>query len=802
MVAGRRTGKTSFLRLLLDTSFIAPTATQEQLASLARFVQGCGGHTGHIRSVSIDVTLESGDGGARPPVTLTLIDTPSLEFEDDGLADRLTSDIQRHVESRLADSMEDEVKAISGDHHVHLCVYFLDPDTVLPPSSPTPPVPVIPRARTNSLSHSEPEPVILEPPVTTNPLLCRPVLPLADINTIRRLSARVNVLPVVARADTLTNDRLAAVKMAIRRDLAEAGIGFGIFDVGAHDSHPQYSQHKDNLGSVANGVMSSMFGPRSSRASSSATSSPPASPISPTTLRLPYALISPDIYSHTDGVSRPLPSRHELVQQYIPSSTRSVINGHAPYCKIEMGRFTRTYRWGALDILDPSHCDFLHLRTAIFHHMQTLHKYTKEYLLGKFMEQHQQQHPAPIRPPHHGTLSQPPRALPPPLSHASRPILAIETIPQHQHPAVSRHPSLAMPVMGNDPRNAMIGVDGLISNPPPKAPSSTGTRSSQKQRPKKITVACNFCRSRKLKCDGGRPACSQCLKRSNPCDYMPNLRRGGARKQRKQDENSDSDQGSDEDQSGDHEEPSLSPDIPSRPLSRRGSNVNMFVAEQQMITPVTSSVDRHENMPRLPSLVLPKPNLLVPTSSFRNDDAPHIATLPTPVTGLPTPNPEFTLPPIRSEPELSTASKRRGSTSSRKGQRSLKYGPKVVACNFCRARKTKCDGAHPSCSSCARRSLQCSYVNDPSAPNAPVRKKKGNTSPSDASQSSPPSSHFQPSAPSMGGNHSHIAPPNLLGESDGELKRNLIDSHPPHPPKKMRLESSSGPSSIPVAGVM
>src|ERR1700675_518649 len=41
MVAGQRTGKTSFLRLLLDTSDISPMATKEQLTSVAKFVQGC-----------------------------------------------------------------------------------------------------------------------------------------------------------------------------------------------------------------------------------------------------------------------------------------------------------------------------------------------------------------------------------------------------------------------------------------------------------------------------------------------------------------------------------------------------------------------------------------------------------------------------------------------------------------------------------------------------------------------------------------------------------------------------------------
>ena len=110
------------------------------------------------------------------------------------------------------------------------CIYFLDPDDIVPPSVAIPPAPMPARTRTNSLSKPELEPVILEPPVTTNPLLTRPTLPQADISTIRRLSARVNVLPVIARADALTNDRLAAVKFAVRRDLAAAGIGFGIFD--------------------------------------------------------------------------------------------------------------------------------------------------------------------------------------------------------------------------------------------------------------------------------------------------------------------------------------------------------------------------------------------------------------------------------------------------------------------------------------------------------------------------------------------------------------------------------------------
>ncbi|KAK7048405.1 hypothetical protein R3P38DRAFT_2869163 [Favolaschia claudopus] len=46
--------------------------------------------------------------------------------------------------------------------------------------------------------------------------------------------------------------------------------------------------------------------------------------------------------------------------------------------------------------------------------------------------------------------------------------------------------------------------------------------------PRKILVACEFCRRRKLKCDGGRPLCSNCFNRNNTiCEYDPHPKRRG-----------------------------------------------------------------------------------------------------------------------------------------------------------------------------------------------------------------------------------------------------------------------------------
>jgi hypothetical protein len=345
------------------------------------------------------------------------------------------------------------------------CIYFLEPDTIIPPSAIRPPAPLLPRSHANSVSQPDAEPVILEPPVTTNPLLRRPVLPQAEINVIRTLSSRVNVLPVIARADTLTNERLSAIKMAIRRDLAEAGIGFGIFDL---DTHSQSNGDNKTFNGLSNG------------SSSSPSSSSPTSPVTPSFLRLPYALISPDCYSHSDGVNRHSLARHELVLQYTPGRPSSP---KALPTKLVRGRFTRNYRWGFLDVLDPSHSDFVPLRQAIYHHMQTLQKYTREYLYDKFrVEYMMQHHPGEPRAPQvNGSL---------PSLSTSRPILSIDAPLLHSgmshHSALSGSRQLSVVDTHVPPINSALSDSGQENN--------RASTKANRQRAKKITVACNFCR--------------------------------------------------------------------------------------------------------------------------------------------------------------------------------------------------------------------------------------------------------------------------------------------------------------------
>ena len=136
--------------------------------------------------------------------------------------------------------------------------------------------------------------------------------------------------------------------------------------------------------------------------------------------------------------------------------------------------------------------------------------------------------------------------------------------------------------------------------------------------------------ARKLKCDGGRPACSQCLKRSNPCDYQPQNKRRGTHGQRKVGEDSCSESG--EDPSADLEEPSMSPEVPSLPLSRRSSNADKLKSDSYASS-VSAPVEHPED-----SLQLPRPTVRShpiksapsPEESrgyFPDNELPHIATL-------------------------------------------------------------------------------------------------------------------------------------------------------------------------------
>ncbi|VDC04445.1 unnamed protein product [Peniophora sp. CBMAI 1063] len=706
MVAGARAGKTAFLRTLLDTADIATSATAEQLNGVAAFAAGAAGPTVGIRTCSVDVAVADG-----AVIRLNVVDTPGTNeggVAAPGRAEQVLSELVRFVGDRFAETLAAGGRS-ANDRHVHLCVYMLDPDAIVAPTT----------------------------------ALARAALPPSEVAAIQRLSSRVNVLPVVARADTLTSDRLASVKLAVRRDLADAGIGFGIFDL--DDAQAQDAA-------------------------------------APSFLRLPYALFAPDCYGHTDGVGRQVLSRHELLQTYTPTGGRA-------HGRLVLGKYTRAYRWGHADVLDHTHCDFLPLRHAIFHHRETLQKYTRDYLYEKFVKE-----------------------LPAPPTLTTRPILTIDAAPIY--------PTNAAP----------LPVAVPPQQQPPSQPSAPAT-----SRAKKITIACNFCRSRKLKCDGARPACHQCQKRAHACDYQAPARGGaGARRKRPSASSggeAENGEDSDPDAEGELDAGSASPvarsahtpDHEDAHVANGNGNAGgqfydhpppatMLAAlaasaggmKSEPVLP--SSLEPHRLMPPLPpphAMSLPAPNVPMQHHALALQHVLHdpASVLP-PIRDLSQPGPPEAGPSSTPGNSPQAGRKRAATTGQGKARTNAGYGPKVVACNHCRARKTKCDGQHPTCASCARRNLTCNYVNDPSQPS---RRRASHTAGQTQTTSPPHQSQPQPQLPGqMDGSPLTLSqgptPPGLImngnyANGNGHVKRELELDNGDGPdgspgrgdPKRMRL---------------
>jgi len=109
---------------------------------------------------------------------------------------------------------------------------------------------------------------------------------------------------------------------------------------------------------------------------------------------LPFAIITPE------GVrrrQRPLsmdsshyaPSAISQNEDHTKSSASARSARHPAYLQGPpddlKGVFTRKFRWGTIDVLDPHHCDFAALRTAILStHIKVLKLHTKEVLYERY----------------------------------------------------------------------------------------------------------------------------------------------------------------------------------------------------------------------------------------------------------------------------------------------------------------------------------------------------------------------------------------------------------------------------------
>jgi septin family protein len=126
MVAGAHgTGKTSLIKLFIDTSVISPTATPEQKQSVDSFLSTSRKSTKALRTACVEIAENRFDR-----VLLTLIDTPGLDFTDgkELRCERDVTSLVRYLDSQYDETMGEESKVVrqsKGDQHVHLYVLTL-----------------------------------------------------------------------------------------------------------------------------------------------------------------------------------------------------------------------------------------------------------------------------------------------------------------------------------------------------------------------------------------------------------------------------------------------------------------------------------------------------------------------------------------------------------------------------------------------------------------------------------------------------------------------------------------------------
>lgn len=101
-MGGKGTGKTSLLRLLLETADLSPTATLDQRAALDRFLRGSAKTTQSIQTACVEICESRFDR-----VLFSVIDTPGLDLIEgrELKLERQVSTIIKYVDAQYADTM-------------------------------------------------------------------------------------------------------------------------------------------------------------------------------------------------------------------------------------------------------------------------------------------------------------------------------------------------------------------------------------------------------------------------------------------------------------------------------------------------------------------------------------------------------------------------------------------------------------------------------------------------------------------------------------------------------------------------
>lgn len=102
IVGAQGTGKTSLLRLLLETAEISPTASVEQKAVVERFLHGPTKRTNSIEAACVEICESKYDR-----MLLSVIDTPGLDFHDELRLEHQVSSVIKYMDEQFSDTLRE-----------------------------------------------------------------------------------------------------------------------------------------------------------------------------------------------------------------------------------------------------------------------------------------------------------------------------------------------------------------------------------------------------------------------------------------------------------------------------------------------------------------------------------------------------------------------------------------------------------------------------------------------------------------------------------------------------------------------
>ena len=363
VLGARGSGKTSFVNFLRN-SLTPPTSKQRQ-------------HS--IQHDDIDIP-PSVAGGAFPSITSqyieTKIDNESVgvtlwdsEGLESNIVDLQLKEVTTFIESKFEDTFTEESKVARTpgvrDTHIHCTFLILDPrrlDTNIAAHTKAKEINGV-KAKANSFAKNRPEPV--SSGLDDN----------LDLNVLRSLKGKTTVVPIIAKADTLTSAHMAHLKRAVWDSMKKNGLeSLEALDQDEEEEEDEESdastveqrldeRDEDNAALAAandDSADGDKFSMTSHLDSASDDSEFSASEFDLAKPGRPIATNARNVSNQAVTTSQErIPSAPPSNPYSLPLSVLSP----DPYDTDIVGR---KFPWGFADPLNPAHCDFTRLKSMIF----------------------------------------------------------------------------------------------------------------------------------------------------------------------------------------------------------------------------------------------------------------------------------------------------------------------------------------------------------------------------------------------------------------------------------------------------